>query len=46
MHTRMKLDKNIPKTRKKAIILHISSPASHETVMAQPISKGIVKNVT
>lgn len=46
MHTKIKLDKNIPKIRKKAIILHISSPASHETVAAHPISKGIVRNVT
>lgn len=42
----MKLDKKTPKTRKKAIILHISSPASHDTVAAHPISRGIVRNVT
>lgn len=46
MQTRMKLDKNSPKTRKKAMIRHISSPAFQETVAAQPISKGIMRNVT
>lgn len=46
IQTKIKLDKNTPKIRKNAIILHILSPASQETVAAHPISKGIVRNVT
>lgn len=46
MQTRIKLDKYSPNIRKKAIILHIASPAFHSTVEAQAISKGIIRNVT
>lgn len=46
MQTSTKLDKYNPKVRKKLINLHIKSPASHDTVHAQPISSGIIRNVT
>lgn len=35
-----------PNVLKKAIIRHIASPASHDTVIDHPISSGIIKNVT
>lgn len=46
MHTRIKDDKYNPNTLKKAIIRHIASPAFQETVIAQPISSGIIRKVT
>lgn len=35
-----------PNIRKNAIIRHIASPASQDTVTAHPISSGIIRNVT
>ena len=46
MQTRTKLDKYKPNVRKNSISRHIKSPAFHDTVYAQPISIGIIKNVT
>lgn len=46
MHTRTKLDRYNPNVRKNDIIRHIKSPATQETVIDQPISSGIIRNVT
>lgn len=46
MQTNTKLDKYRPNVRKNDIMRHIKSPAFHVTVYAQPISIGIIKNVT
>lgn len=46
MHTSTKLDKYKPNVRKNDIRRHIKSPAFHVTVYAQPISMGIIRNVT
>lgn len=46
MQTSTKLDRYRPNVRKNDINRHIASPATHCTVNAQPISIGIVKNVT
>lgn len=46
MQTSTKLDKYNPNVRKNDINRHIKSPAFHDTVNAQPISNGIMKNVT
>jgi len=35
-----------PNVLKKAIMRHIASPASQDTVIAHPISNGIIRNVT
>ena len=35
-----------PNVLKKAIMRHIASPASQDTVLAHPISNGIIRNVT
>lgn len=46
MHTNMKLDKQRPNILRNAIIRHMASPAFQDTVDDQPISSGIIKNVT
>lgn len=46
IHTRTKLDRYNPNVRKKAMIRHKASPAFQDTVYAQPISIGIIRNVT
>lgn len=46
MQTITKDERYRPNTLKKAIIRHIASPASHDTVIDHPISNGIIRNVT
>ena len=46
MQTTTLLDRKSPKIRKNEHILQTKSPAHHETVMAQTISSGIMRNVT
>ena len=46
MQTTMLLDRNKPKMRKKEQTRHRISPAHQETVMAQMISNGIIRNTT
>ena len=46
IQTTMLLDRNRPKMRKKEQTRHRISPAHQETVMAQMISKGIIKKTT
>lgn len=46
MQTSTKLDRYRPNVRKNDISRHIASPATHCTVNDQPISIGIVRNVT
>jgi len=46
MQTITKDERYKPNILKKAIIRHIASPASHDTVIDHPISSGIIKNVT
>lgn len=46
MHMRIFPDRKRPKILKKEKIRHKVSPAVHMTVAAQPISSGIIRNVT
>lgn len=46
IQTKTKLDRYNPNVRKNDIRRHMKSPAFQETVNAQPISKGIIMNVT
>ena len=46
MQTTTLLDRKSPKIRKNEHIRQTKSPAHHETVMAQTISSGIMRNVT
>lgn len=46
MQTSTKLERYNPNVRRKDMRRHIKSPACQETVYAQPISNGIIMNVT
>lgn len=46
MQTSTKLDKYRPNTRANIMMRHMRSPACHVTVIAQPISRGIINSVT
>jgi hypothetical protein len=46
MHISMKQDRYNPKVLANAINRHITSPARHHTVAAQPMSMGIIRKIT
>jgi hypothetical protein len=46
MQTTMLEERKRPKIRKKEQILHRKSPAHQDTVVAQAISRGIIRKVT
>lgn len=46
MQTRTELERYSPNVRKNDMRRHMKSPASHDTVAAQPISNGIMSNAT